>query len=234
MRFRLVGADRDTGNEMTMVVDATDAAAASAVANRRGLLVERCDPEGSAPHTARQWAKTAAQFQMAAIRLLQQVWAKRYGRIALVTGPAVIVITAVLMIIISKHIEETRREINAQIDAGYRAQMKASKALQGQADDYFRQAAEKREQAAALRAQDAASDATAERQMTKTEAINHDPVIQLYLDRHPELRSKMLDTSVLHQSLDVSLNLLVSQGELAPSDVRYIQSFAEKVRSLPN
>lgn len=232
---------------MTMVLDAADAATATADANRRGLLVERCDPEaGAMAPQLKRWAvqlgamtpqlkQRAIQLQAVVSQKLRQAWAKRWGRISLVTAPLAIIITTVVLIVGNNHFKEMRRQINAQIDAGYQSQMKGARALGEQAEDDFRRAAELRREAAQLRAESAAnmaSGASAEKRVTKREAMAQDAFIQIILDRYPDLKWKMLNKS--DGSLDVSLNLLVSVGKLAPSDVRYIRNFATMVRSLPD
>lgn len=52
MKFRVVGADRATGLERELVVDATDADAAGAEANAHGLLVSDCVRLNDTPHDA--------------------------------------------------------------------------------------------------------------------------------------------------------------------------------------
>ncbi len=42
MRFRVVGADRKTGDECELVIEAADARSATRVANEKGILVSEC------------------------------------------------------------------------------------------------------------------------------------------------------------------------------------------------
>lgn len=46
MKFKVIGADRESGTDREMVIEATDARSASATANAKGLMVAECQPLG--------------------------------------------------------------------------------------------------------------------------------------------------------------------------------------------
>ena len=261
MKWLIVGANRETAEDVELIINAPDEQHARAQALRRGVLVETCRAAASqlSPRSSRPTAKFVAlpPFANAAglvsrpkaeeqvtepPKLDVQSWRDAFQRSA-ETAKAFVsrrpwlagvsgLAAAILLLAL---IEGVR---TAQADRAARAEQRvldaavADESAQLEREKAQLDAARQSMTEGSANSETAAPSVSGEsHQMTKREAIDGDPVISALLEQYPDLRDRIERGGTY---LSTHTTLMVASGLLTLSDSDYIERFSSRIQQLPD